>query len=371
MGKKKDERDLLEAFDGIGGDPEVLREWDLPIDKVKKVRGVLKIRTAVGNRMLKRLTVSEERLQFIQAVTDHLAANGFTQVPRFIRTKYGDPYVVHETGLYYLTEWFSGKEADLKKPKNVFLAAETLARFHLAGQEFASRIEQPDTREDFGTIWGTYRAKLESYDHNIEDRRELTVMDTSFREHREDLEKMIKHAQHQLEESPYEEILDWAEEHKTICHGSYSRQNLIVDKDKMAVVDFDHCHYGHPVHDIGGMLTRYMPRYDWDPEVGISILDMYRSVREISAEEMTVLAAYLTFPTRTFQVVESYFERTKEWEVDRFASRFKKALKLDSAREAFVQELITRYGLEMAAPDFAPQIEGVEDYADIDESSSV
>lgn len=370
MGKKKDERDLIEAFDAIGGDPEVLREWDLPLDKIKKVRGVLKIKTSGGYRMLKRLTVSEARLQYIGAVTDHLAANGFLLVPRFIRTKYGDPYVVHETGLYVLTDWFPGKEADLKKPKNVFLAAETLARFHLAGQGFDGSAYGHEPREDFTALWGTSRAKLESYDRHLDESREQTAMDALFREHRGHLEDMIDHAREQLSNAPYDELIEWAREHKTICHGSYSRQNLIVDKDKLAVVDFDHCFSGHPVHDLGAMFTRYMPRYGWDAEVGFSILDVYRGVREISAEEMSVLAAFLSFPDRTVQTVASYFERTKDWEVDRFASRFKKSLALDSAREAFVQELIDRFGLDLTAPDCAPQMAESASYDDLDESSS-
>ncbi|MGZ4112635.1 MAG: hypothetical protein ACXVP5_09400, partial [Tumebacillaceae bacterium] len=123
----------------------------------------------------------------------------------------------------------------------------------------------------------------------------------------------------------------------------------------------------------GGLLTRYMPRYDWDAEIGFSILDVYRGVRELTAEEMTVLASYLSFPQRSLQIVEHYFEKTRDWEADKFASRFRKSLVLDQGRETFVQEMIDRYGLKLAAPSFAPQLEGIESYNDLDdlESSSV
>ncbi|WP_157722121.1 CotS family spore coat protein [Tumebacillus avium] len=373
MGKKKEEKELQEIFDSFGADPEVLREWDLAVEKIKAVRGVLRIKTPAGYRALKKVSVTESRVRFVQQAVDHLAGKGFPGVPRFIRTKYGDPYVVHATGIYYLTDWMPGKEADLKKAKNVFLAAETLAKLHNAGAGFEGGGFGQETREDFSAQWGRYQAKLSSYDASLEDRREQNVMDESYRTHRSELNKMIHHAAEQLGNSPYGQILEWARENKTICHGSFSRQNLIVDKERLAVVDFDHCHYGHPVHDLGALLTRYMPRYDWDASIGFSILDVYRAVREITAEEMTVLAAYLSFPQRTLEVVEAYFERTRDWDTGRFANRFRKQLALDEGREMFVQDLIARYGLNLSAPSFAPHLEGLEEYDDLEsmESSSV
>jgi len=372
MGKRKEEKELLETFDAYGGDPEVLREWDLKVERTRQIRGVLRLDTSNGFRMLKRITTSVARLRFIHGVTEHLSTHGFPYVPRFIRTKYGDPFVVHPTGLYYLTERLPGKEADLKKTKNIFQAAETLARLHKAGEGFEGGGFGQETREDFTVQWGKYQAKLQSYDAHLEDVREQTVMDQLYLEHRKDLAQMIGHASEQLSNSPYSEILAWARENKTICHGSFSRQNLLTDKERFYVVDFDHCHYGHPVHDIGALLTRYMPRYEWDSEIGFSILDVYRNARTISAEEMTVLAAYLAFPHRTLQVVEAYFERTRDWDVEKFASRFRKALKLDNARETFVHDLIDRYNLSLDAPSFAPQVEGIDSYDDeLDESSSV
>jgi CotS family spore coat protein len=374
MGKRKEEQDLIEAFDLYGTDPEILREWDLAVEKIRQVRGVLRIKTQTGYRMLKKVTASEARVRFIHGAIEHLAANGFQHVPRFIRTKYGDPYVVQDSEILYMTDWLPGKEADLKKPKNLFLAAETLARLHNAGVGCEGGGFGQEAREDFTAQWGRYRAKLESYDQNLEDRREeANAMDQVYAQHRGELLQMIDHAAAQLANAPYGDVLEWAREHKTICHGSFSRQNLIVDRERMAVVDFDHCHYGHPIHDLGALLTRYMPRYQWDPEIGFSILQVYRGVREVSAEEMNVLAAYLTFPVRTLQVVESYFEKSKEWDADKYASRFRKSLVSDHGRETFVQELIERYGLKMIAPSFAPQVESLDAYSEFGEleSSSV
>jgi CotS family spore coat protein len=370
MGKKKEEKELLEIFDAYGADTDVLREWDLAVEKIKQVRGVLRIKTPYGYRALKKVKVTEGRVRFIQEAIDHLAAKGFPNVPRFIRTKYGDPYVVHPTGIYYLTDWMPGKEADLKKAKNIFLAAETLAKLHNAGEGFEGGGFGQETREDFSAQWGKFKAKLKSYDASLEDRREQTAMDEAYRAHRGELMKMIDHASEQLAVSPYPQILEWARENRTICHGSFSRQNLIVEKERMSVVDFDHCHYGHPVHDLGALLTRYMPRYEWDASIGFTILDVYRGVREISAEEMTVLAAYLSFPQRTLDVVEAYFERTRDWDVGRFANRFRKQLALDEGREMFVQDLIARCGLNLSAPSFAPHLEGIESYQDLEEMES-
>ncbi|TCP54791.1 CotS family spore coat protein [Tumebacillus sp. BK434] len=373
MGKKKEEKELQEMFDSFGADPEVLREWDLAIEKIKAVRGVLRIKAPGGYRALKKVSATESRVRFVQQAVDHLAGRGFPNVPRFIRTKYGDPYVVHPTGIYYLTDWMPGKEADLKKAKNVFLAAETLAKLHSAGAGFEADGFGQETREDFSAQWGRFQAKLQSYDTSLADRREQNAMEDAYRTHRSELNKMIHHAAEQLAHSPYGQILEWARDNKTICHGSYSRQNLIVDKERMSVVDFDHCHYGHPVHDLGALLTRYMPRYEWDAAIGFSILDVYRAVREVTAEEMTVLAAYLSFPQRTLDVVEAYFERTRDWDAGKFANRFRKQLALDEGREMFVQDLIARYGLNLTAPSFAPHLEALEEYDDLEsmESSSV
>jgi CotS family spore coat protein len=356
MGKKErwEEREIYEEFVDAGYDPEILREYDLIPERARQVRGVLRLKTRSGYRMLKRVNTSEARLKFVFEALEYIYPR-FSHVPRFIRTKYADPYVVTMQGLYYLTDWLPGREAELKKPKHLFIATEMLGRLHQAGKGYEAHGFVDAGKGDFLATLTTYRTKIDSYVEFATERANQTAFDLHFLAQKDQLITLMEHALEQLQSSPYHEVLESAKDAKTLCHGSFSKQNVLIDGKTASIVDFDHCHYGPPVCDIGAFLHRYMPKYSWDVEVGQSILDIYQGVRPLSQEEMHVLLAYMSFPLKPVQIVSWYYEGLRGWSDEKYGKQLTKALQAETGRDIFIRDLAGRYNLAVHMPTYTQE----------------
>jgi CotS family spore coat protein len=373
MGKKErwEEREIYEAFVEAGYDPDVLREYDLVPERARQVRGVLRLKTRSGYRMLKRVNASEARLKFVFEALEYLYPR-FSHVPRFIRTKYADPYVVTPQGLYYLTDWLPGREAELKKPKHLFMATEVLARLHQAGKGYEAHGFVDTGKGDFLAALTTSRAKIDSYVEWAASREKQTPFDLLFLARKDQLIAMTDHALEELQSSPYPEVLETAKQGKTLCHGSFSKQNVLIDGKRASIVDFDHCHYGPPVYDIGAFLHRYMPKYGWDVEIGQSILDIYQGVSLLSREEIHVLLAYLAFPLKPVQIVSWYYEGVRGWSEEKYGKELEKALQAETGRDLFIRDMAGRLHLpvRMLSYPSEPEFAELEEAFDSPEETS-
>lgn len=349
--ERQEEREVYEELASAGYDPDILREYDLITERARQVRGVIRLKTRSGYRMLKRVNVSEARLKFVFEALEYIYPR-FSHVPRFIRTKYADPYVVTPQGLYYLTDWLPGREAELKKAKHLFLATEMLARLHQTARGYDARGFVDSGKDDFLNELETYRARLDSYGEAAADRDHLTPFDQEFLVQKDSLIRMMEETIQQLHVSPYKDLLQKSREEKTLCHGSYSKQNVLIDGKTVSIVDFDHCHFGLPIQDLGAFLHRYMPKYGWDGEVGQSILDVYQGVSPLSQEEIHVLAAYLAYPLKPVQIISWYYEGVRGWGEEKYSKQLNKAMHAEMARSAFVRSLVDAYKLSFWLPSY-------------------
>ncbi|UOF90176.1 CotS family spore coat protein [Fodinisporobacter ferrooxydans] len=340
----EDWADIVIAY---GADPDVISEYDFSPLRVKMVRNVLRLRGANGDRMFKKVAYSDTRLAFVHGVVEHVYHNGYPYVPRFIRNKFGDAYVLDHSGQYYMTDWLPGRELELRKPQQLEQMAENLARFHKAAAGYQSSEPLFESKDDVSSQWRRYLAKLQSYRQAILQKHTPDEFDRLFLENWDYITEMIEDALFQLHHSPYPELIANARAAQQICHGSISRQNILADDERMYFVDFDHCHYGPVIQDLAALLHRYMPRCEWDEDVVLGIVDRYKEVRKLSNEELQVLNVYLQFPVRPVQVIEWYYEKLKNWDLDTYVDELLKSLDRDEDRDDFVDVMAEYYGIEL------------------------
>lgn len=361
--------ELIEALEEYGCDLEVLREYDLECESVRLVRGALRIKTPTGFLMLKRISGSPDLPEFMFQVLEHVHEN-YPHVPRFIRNKYGDPYVIHESGCFYLAEWLSGREANFRKTEQLESAAAALGKFHLATSGFVHGLHRFSQFEDDFVLQGQFSAnRLKNYMEFVDRQIETNTFEELFETTAPYLLRMIEHAHLQGQTEYYRRIVEGAREARVICHGSMTAQNILIESDQVSFVDFSHCFIGIPTTDLGALLSRYMPRFDWEFEIGKSIIDSYSEVRELARLDIHGLALYLSFPTRPLSIIEAYFENSRDWDLDRYCSELQKSIIDEEGREEFVQYLIDTYTLDLIAPDFAYEIP-IEDGIDLDDRES-
>jgi CotS family spore coat protein len=348
----QDNLDLLIAY---GANPDVLHEYDFEPVRIRMVRNVLRLKGYSGDRMFKKVASPETKLPFVYGVIEHVYRQGFQNVPRFILNKYGDPFVVDETGQYYMTDWLIGHEMEVRKPRHLETIAEALGSFHNAAVGYKHEEMVFDTRDDIRSAWRRALAKLQTYRQAVHQRGSATEFDRVFLENYDFVTELIEDALYQLKHSPYTEVVARSRELHQVCHGSVSRQNILIDEDRVYFVDFDHCHYGPVVQDLASFLHRYMPRCEWDEDVVLSVIESYQQTRPLSPEELHLLNVYLQFPVRSVQLIEWYYEKLRDWDEKTYEESLLKALDHEEDREDFIDIMAEYYGIDLYDEQTAQQ----------------
>jgi hypothetical protein len=124
--------EIAQVFEVYGADLQVLEEYNVTPLRARIVRDTIKVRTPVGTRGLKKVFMSDDRLRYIHAGLEYAFLRGVPNVQRFIHNRYGDPYVLHPSGTYYMTGWLSGREADFRKLPELLAGVRLLSSWHQA-----------------------------------------------------------------------------------------------------------------------------------------------------------------------------------------------------------------------------------------------
>lgn len=347
--------DVLAAY---GADPAVLEEYDcLPL-RVRLVRDVLKIRTPSGSRMLKKVYMSDQRLDYVYRCTEYIAAGGLANVPRFIRNRYGDPYVEHQSGLYYMTSWLSGREPDLRKPSELFATARLLARWHQSAAAFeaddgwhpdhptmASRLTaaQTDLRE------AVTQARSGRPDDPF-DRLLLACAD--------ELGERTDTAIRELTQVDLQAMETEAQQRRWLCHGGFVRHNLLFDGETYFVLNYDAVYRGPPLAELALFLHRYLPAFEWDATILARTVDAYMSIWGRSSGDVERISALLAAPLRSLQAVSWRLRKAKDWDDEDYVDYLEASLELEEARERARRDLVRGQDLR-SGPDRASAMPAV------------
>lgn len=325
----------LEVLLAYGADPQVLEEYDCVALKARVVNDVVKIRTQSGLRGLKKVYVPVPRLDTVFHCTEYIAAKHggrLTYVPRFIRTQYGDPYVNHVSGLYYMTGWHTGREADLQKETEFMATAELLARWHQSteGCTHASAL-QPRTLID----------RLQDSLEEVQVRQaELRKSNASspferlFLSCADELQERTRMAMDELTRVGLVAVEMAARKRGLLCHGNLSRQSVVYDGSTYALLHYDSLFPGAPVNDLAMYIHRYLPAYEWDPDILARVIQSYREGWSDPDFDEGVLHAMLGAPLRSLQVVRWYFRKAKNWDEEDYMDYLETSLEFEEARAA-------------------------------------
>lgn len=291
----------------------ILWEYDLPAEKAIEVRGGFKIETAEGRRLVKLARTTPEAITLAYAALQYLRDRGFHQVAPIALTKYGDPYIKienqAENQLYYLTDWISGKECQLEMLPQLKEAVATLARMQAAVEGFSP--PPTPSRERWHQWPGRYRQRLgelERCREMVEQGSVATEFDTLFLTEVGSFIEQGYFSLEWLDEAGYPQLVEEARRTGGICHSEFLGRNLIRNRrGEIYVVNFDNCQLDLRVFDLGRLLSRVLPRYSWDLELTVGLLDLYQERKPLSAGELMVLISYLNFPQRFWRLARRHY----------------------------------------------------------------
>jgi CotS family spore coat protein len=324
--------ELREEMQPIGMDPEVLHVYNCQPARVRAVRGVLKVRTPYGPWALKKVHTSPEQLDVVYRLTEHVAKAGSFMVPRFIRTRHGDPYVIHPTGLYYMTPWLSGREADLRKPVHLIAATRLMAFWHAAARGFQGFHEEPSaTLRVLGRLeTGKNMFRLLVGKGKQTGRQSPFIRMVLASE--DELMERIHIAKGRLLEAGFLELEQTPHTTLTVCHGRFLKKNILFDGESYTVANYDHVETGLPIAELCFYLHRYLPAYEWDEQILLESVRAYHAIQPFDRLQLSRLSAALSVPFRPLQIISWYQNREVMWQEEDYIDAFELALDLEEAR---------------------------------------
>jgi CotS family spore coat protein len=323
-------------------------EYGLKIYRVNSFRSVWRLKTNDGFKYLKRSKLNPHDLLFIYKILEYLTSQAFNHVPRLALNRTGHPYILDQTGIYILTDWYFSKELDFEILMDLKQAANFLARFHLKSRGFT-----PGPDHINRTCWLNWPAKLEFRLQQLQNFRRLALAEKEtsafsrlFLRHFEPYYREALASYDMLLNSPYPEVATIESRRKSFCHHDYSGRNLLrTYENRLILVDFDYCLSDLRIHDLINLLARNLKHTGWNSWVAGFILREYHQTSPLAREEMEVMHVLLCWPQEFWQVGLQYYVERLPWPKERFLKKLESKINARFARSQFLKEFPEKNGV--------------------------
>lgn len=324
---------------------EVIDQYDLEVSRTWRGRGVYFLETSKGLHMLKEHRGSEEKLQNLHKLLTALEPIQFFKTDLPVQTKEGTFLVKDsEETTYLLKKWKDGRECDPRSELDVCRCMEGLAILHTMAKGIWEFASEEDRTKYEGTNLVTEMEKRT---------RELKKVQTFIRrkQKKSDFEscyleiipKYLTEASEitlKMYDSGYEDLRRKAINEGKICHGEYMQHNVLFDRSKLIITNFEHAHLDLQCVDIALFLRKIMEKQGWKIYQGEKFLRSYEIVRPLDEQERMILALRLSYPEKLWKLANHYYHSNKAWIPAKNLEKLKTFANQQKERERFVQKVI-------------------------------
>ncbi|MEL7566744.1 MAG: hypothetical protein AAGU27_17945 [Dehalobacterium sp.] len=275
---------------GVRGiDLSVLEQWDFSILNVKPHGSVTKLETDVGAKCLQTRDEFSKDIFYYFLLLEHLAQQGFKRIPRFIRTRYGEPYIKTVGRCYWVTDWIYGRYINLKDQDDVVKSVQALARFHTAsgGFYFPGEKEEKDH-------WGSNILGIADQIAKIK----FQIKGPAF--FKENLQMIAERALNSCKElvgPGYKWLRHQLKGELSVCHSAFNRNHIILGKSgEIYLTGLVHWKRDIRLRDLAEFLLMAGEMNQWDDKLCHKTVLTYHKISPLLSIEMELLQDFLRFP---------------------------------------------------------------------------
>lgn len=352
---------------------EVLEQYDIEIISTRKVRGAYFCDTKEGPMLLKEAGISAGRAPLMYFLLHGLENEYAMKVDTPVFTREGRLFAVASDGTrYLLKKWFSGKECDVRKEREIYAAAAELALLH-------KRMDWPHIMEYGGWTAADMGRMIQEENGETSEEQETPVrlelmpsagkmMSEELRRHNRELRKVrtfmrsrVKRSEFEyrflenfdrmyeiacrvaerMEHSGYPELYRESVEKGLLVHGDYNYHNVMILQGETAAVNFEHFRVGVQVQDLYYFLRKVMEKYQWQERVGKQIMHVYESIRPLEDREREILALCLSYPEKFWKTANAYSGSNKAWLPEKSVEKLETAVGQMSEKVEFLEDIFT------------------------------
>lgn len=324
---------------------EVLEQYDFEVLRTRKGRGVYFIETSKGLHMLKEHRGSEEKLEKLWQLLTSLETVQFFKTDLPVRTREGRFLVKDsEETSYILKKWTEGRECDPKSELDVCRSMEGLAIFHIHAKELWT-FENEETREKYeGTDLIMEMEKrtreLKKVQTFIRKKQKKSEFESAYLEVIPPYLKEAEEITREMRDSGYEKLRKEALDMGKICHGEYMQHNVLFDRSRLIMTNFEHAHLNLQCVDVALFLRKVMEKQGWKVTSGEKFLRSYEVVCPLEERERQILALRLLYPEKLWKLANHYYHTNKAWIPVKNLEKLKTFVDQQKERERFIKKVI-------------------------------
>lgn len=323
-------------------------ELGLEVLDVTPLRKVFILHTDEGKKILKKMDLSKERIDFINICLKNIYKE-FPYVISFRTFEDGNVYKKWKGDYYLIMDLIEGREVTFTNPIEYEMSGRLLGEMHLASQAGLVKIEEElncnakelmeeslvkkfsDSLEDIKYI----KKLVKSYRFKNEfDKEFLKVVD--------DYIKEIERAAELLSFSVYS---SYRENSKNIvvCHNDLAEHNFLIKDDDMYLIDFDYCSIDLRIMDLTDLILKGIKNAAFDVDKAVNIIEAYNEVCPLEKEEYKFIYILLSYPRDFYSIVRDYYHKQKDWDEEVFISRLNNKLMNEEFRHEFLVKYKEKY----------------------------
>jgi len=272
-------------------DLSVLEQWDFRILDVKSYGSVTKLETDVGAKCLQiRDEYSDNVINYF-LLLEHIVQQGFKRIPRFIRTRYGEPYIKTDGQCYWVTDWIYGRHINVEDQNDIVKSVQELAKFHMASRGFYFPGEKEgNLKHHWGSDFLGITAQIAKINSQIKG-------PAYFKENLHIIAKRAVSSCKVLVGPGYNHLSRQLEAELTVCHGAFNRDHLILGKSgEIYLTGLIHWKRDIRLRDLAEFLFMAGEMNQWDYQLCQKIVLSYHQISPLLSLEVELLQGYLRFP---------------------------------------------------------------------------
>ena len=316
----------------------VLEKYDIEVLRSWKGRSAILCETKTGIKILKEYKGGQERLLLQKKLLEKMKEKGFSKVEDIIPTKEGELIVKDEDmNSYYLKEYSSGKECNIKESGDINVVVEQMALLHKA-------MEQPELVKEKNLL--PYSLPKEFEKHNRELRKVKKYLKTKRQKndfeyflynnydfYLQKAERILEEVKVHSEVFSIEKLLDSG----CLCHGDFQHHNALIRDGEVYFINFEKFIPDNPMRDFALFFRKVMEKNNWREEVGQLMLRGYQKHKSISVEDRIQLYYRLSYPEKFHKIVNFYYGSSKVWIPAKNMEKLDKILKQEEEKTLFLE----------------------------------
>jgi CotS family spore coat protein len=317
---------------------EIAEKYNLGIRGISPYKDAFIINTSEGRKVIRKSSLSGERILFIHAAKEHLYRNKFINLDRTVCTAQGIPYIEIEGSNYTMTDLIEGNECNFDNKNDVIHVSRLLASLHKASKGFIPP-ENSVIRSDLGKLPVFFGKRLDEIKKLKKvARKGKSRFDYLFLECYDYFYQLGEDALNQMNASKYQELVENTKNEGVFCHHDFTHHNIIHPENKYYIINFDFCCFELKVYDIANLIRRKMRKCNWDTNEARVILNEYRTVEELCHDEFLVMKIILQFPQKFWRVINKYYNSKRSWSEKSFIIRLQEVIDEIEYHKSFMEK---------------------------------